>query len=131
MWLEGIARAQQATGAAAGAEAGGQQVIFTTVIPLAALFAIFYFLLIRPQSQKAGEHRKMLGALKRNDEVVTQGGLIGRIVELGDKVVTLEIAPNVRVRVERPQIASLSSYSKAAPKGGSKQGSKESGMEKE
>jgi preprotein translocase subunit YajC len=114
MWFEGIAWAQAASG---GTEAGGQQLIFTTVIPLVALFAVFYFLLIRPQSQKASEHSKMLGALKRNDEVVTQGGLIGRIVELGDKVVTLEIAANVRVRVERSQIQSLSSYAKAAPKG--------------
>jgi preprotein translocase subunit YajC len=115
MWFEGIAWAQAAGG---GTEAGGQQLIFTTVIPLVALFAVFYFLLIRPQSQKASEHSKMLNALKRNDEVVTQGGLIGRIVELGDKVVTVEIAANVRVRVERSQIASLSGYTKAAPKGG-------------
>ncbi len=122
MWFEGIAWAQQAAapGAAAAGGEAGQQLIFTTVIPLVALFAIFYFLLIRPQSQKAGEHTKMLAALKRNDEVVTQGGLIGRIVEMGDKVVTLEIAPNVRVRVERPQIASLSTYSKATPKGAGK-----------
>jgi preprotein translocase subunit YajC len=114
MWPESVAWAQQAAG---GAEATGQQVIFTTVIPLAALFAIFYFLLIRPQSKKAADHQKMLAALKRNDEVVTQGGLIGRIVELGDKVVTLEIAPSVKVRVERPQITSLSSYGKVTPKG--------------
>jgi preprotein translocase subunit YajC len=117
MWLEGIVWAQTA----GGAEAGSQQVLFTTVIPLVALFAIFYFVLIRPQSQKAAEHTKMLGALKKNDEVVTQGGLIGRIVELGDKVVTLEIAPNVRVRVERPQIASLSAYGKTTPKAGAKE----------
>ncbi len=71
-----------------------------------------YFLLLRPQTKKANEHQKMLAALKRNDEVVTTGGLIGRIHELGDKLVTLEIAPNVRVRVERSQIASLSGYGK-------------------
>jgi len=119
MWLEGIAWAQQAAG---GAEGTSQQVLFTTVVPLVALFAIFYFLLIRPQSQKASEHQKMLTALKRNDEVVTQGGIIGRIVELGDKVVTLEIAPNVRVRIERSQITSLSTYSKSpAPKSGGKE----------
>ncbi len=121
MWFEGIAWAQAAGAAAGGVESNSQQVIFTTVIPLVALFAIFYFLLIRPQSQKAAEHQKILSALKRNDEVVTQGGLIGRIVELGDKVVTLEIAPNVRVRVERPQIASLSTYSKTSPKSGGKE----------
>ena len=122
MWFEAIASAQQAaaTGAAASAETSGQQVIFTTVIPLVALFAIFYFLLIRPQSQKASEHQKMLGALKRNDEVITTGGLIGKIVELSEKVVVLEIAPNVRVRVERAQIGALSPYAKTAAKAGAK-----------
>ncbi len=108
MWFEGIAWAQ-ATG---GAGANSQQVIFTTVVPLALLFGIFYFLIIRPQTQKASEHTKMLAALKKNDEVVTTGGLIGRISELGDKVITLEIAPNIRVRVERTQVASASTYGK-------------------
>lgn len=111
MWFEGTAWAQAAAGAS---QAGGEQVIFTTVVPLVLLFGIFYFLIIRPQTQKAAEQSKMLAGLKRNDDVVTTGGLIGRINELGDKVVTLEIAPNVRVRVERTQIASLSSYGKAA-----------------
>ena len=118
MWFEGMAWAQ----ASGTAEANGQQVLFTTVIPLALLFGVFYFLLIRPQSKKASDHQKMLAALKRNDEVVTQGGIIGRIVELGDKVVTLEVAPSVRVRVERPQIASLSSYGKTPPKAGKEKG---------
>jgi preprotein translocase subunit YajC len=112
MWFEGIAYAQTAAKGAGASE----QVIFTTVIPLLFLFGIFYFLLIRPQSRKAAELQKMLAALKRNDEVVTTGGLLGRVVELGDKVVVLEIAPNVRVRVERSQIAGLSTYSKAAAK---------------
>jgi preprotein translocase subunit YajC len=75
--------------------------------PLALIFVVFYFLLIRPQQQKAKEHRVMLGNLKRNDEVITAGGLYGKVVALSDKIVTLEIAPNVRVRVDRPQIASL------------------------
>lgn len=113
MWHEGIAYAQ----ASAGAGATSEQVLYTTIIPLAFLFAIFYFVLIRPQTKKASEHDKMLSALKRNDEVVTTGGLLGRIVELGDKLVTLEIAQNVKVRVERSQVASVSTYSKA-PKSG-------------
>jgi preprotein translocase subunit YajC len=110
MFFEGIAWGQDA------AKAGpvGQEVLFTTIIPLAALFGIFYFLIIRPQVKKASEHTKLIGALKRNDEVVTMGGLIGRITEVGEKIVTLEIAPNVRVRVERPQISALSTYGKAA-----------------
>jgi preprotein translocase subunit YajC len=107
-WFEGVAWAQSAGGAAGNSE----QVIFTTVIPLGLLFGIFYFLIIRPQSQKASEHTKMLAALKRNDEVVTTGGLIGRITEIGDKVVTMEIAQNVRVRIERSQLASISTYGK-------------------
>lgn len=115
MWLEGIAYAQAAGG---GASATSEQVLYTTIIPLAFLFAIFYFVLIRPQTQKAASHEKMLAALKRNDEVVTTGGILGRIVELGDKLVTLEIAQGVKVRVERSQIAALSTYSKIAKSGG-------------
>src|SRR5271156_2236552 len=92
MWLEGIAYAQAAGGSAAGTS---EQVLYTTIIPLAFLFGIFYFVLIRPQTKKASDHDKMLSGLKRNDEVVTTGGLLGRIVELGDKLVTLEIAQNV------------------------------------
>ncbi len=108
MFFEGVAFAQGA------AHAGGnEQVLFSTIIPLALLFGIFYFLIIRPQTKRAAEHSKMVGGLKRNDEVVTNGGLIGRVTDLGDKVVTMEIAPNIRVRVERSQIASLSSYGKS------------------
>ncbi len=75
--------------------------------PLVLIFVVFYFLLIRPQQQKAKEQRAMLANLKRNDEVITAGGLYGKIVALNDKVITLEIAPNVRVRVDRQQITAL------------------------
>ncbi len=114
MWLEGIAYAQ----ATSAASTTSEQVLYTTIIPLAFLFAIFYFVLIRPQTKKASDHEKMLAALKRNDEVVTTGGILGRIVELGDKLVTLEVAQGVKVRVERPQIAALSTYSKIPKSGG-------------
>lgn len=110
MFFEGIAWAAQGT--SASAQGGNEQMLFTTIIPLAVLFGIFYFLLIRPQTKKAQEHDKMVKALKRNDEVVTNGGIVGRIVELGDKLVVLEIAQNVRIRIERPQIAAISSYGK-------------------
>src|SRR5215831_7816360 len=83
-------------------------------LPLVLVMVIFYFLLIRPQQQKAKEHRQMLANLKRNDEVITNGGLYGKVVALNDKVVNLEIAPNVRVRVERQQINSLAAEA-AAP----------------
>ncbi len=75
--------------------------------PLILVFVVFYFLLIRPQQQKQREHTTMLANLKRNDEVVTNGGLYGVVINLGENVVTLEIAPNIRVRVDRQQIAQL------------------------
>ncbi len=120
MLFEGIAYAQ-ASGSAAGAPQGlFDQILTNPVLPIAFIFIVMYFFLLRPQTKKAGEHQKMLAALKRNDEVVTTGGLIGRIVELSEKVVVLEIASNVRVRVERAQIAALSTYSKTAAKSGGK-----------
>ena len=84
------------------------------VLPFALLILAFYWFFLRPQTTKAREHRDLLAKLKRNDEVVTAGGLLGRINEVGDKVIVLEIAPNVRVRVERSQITALSSYGKPA-----------------
>ena len=82
------------------------------ILPIALIFFVLYFVMIRPQTKKASDHQKMLNSLKRNDEVVTTGGLIGKISELGDKVVTLEIAPNVKVRVERAQIAASTGSTK-------------------
>jgi preprotein translocase subunit YajC len=110
MWFEGVAWAQAAQ--STPPQTLFDQVITNPAVPIALIFGVMYFLFIRPQSKKASEHQKMLNALKRNDEVVTTGGLIGRIAEISDKLVTLEIAPGVRVRVERGQIASLSSYGK-------------------
>ena len=86
---------------------GGSPSPLVNFAPLVLIFVVFYFLLIRPQQQKAKDHRMMLANLKRNDEVITAGGIYGKIISLTDKVVTLEIAPNVRVRVDRPQITSL------------------------
>ncbi|GIW42806.1 MAG: hypothetical protein KatS3mg077_0088 [Candidatus Binatia bacterium] len=86
--------------------AGGPSLL-ASLFPLLLIFIVFYFLLIRPQQQKQREHQKMLDSLKVNDEVVTSGGLIGRIVQVGDRILTLEVAPNVRVRVERSYIAAL------------------------
>jgi preprotein translocase subunit YajC len=109
MWFEGIAWAQTA------APAGQPQTLFdqlltNPLVPIVLIFAVMYFLFIRPQTKKTNDHQKMLAALKRNDEVVTTGGLIGRIAELSDKLVTLEIAQGVRVRIERSQIAAISTY---------------------
>ena len=85
-------------------------------IPLILVFVIFYLLLIRPQQKKVKEQREMLGKLKKNDEVMTSGGIYGKVVALSDTVVTLEVAPNVRIRVSRPQIAALVKGEKALAK---------------
>jgi len=69
--------------------------------------AIFYFLLIRPQQRKAKEHQAMVAKLAQGDEVVTAGGLLGRVLDVGDTFVTLEIADGVRVKVQRFQVISL------------------------
>jgi preprotein translocase subunit YajC len=82
----------------------GSQGGMSTIIMMVAMFAIFYFLLIRPQSKKAKEHQNMLSALKKGDEVVTGGGIVGRISGITDKIVTLEISEKVRVRVLKAQV---------------------------
>ena len=114
MFLEGIAWAQGAASSAGGQQAPLiDQLLYGPGVPFALLIVAFYWFFLRPQTTKAREHRDMLAKLKRNDDVVTAGGLLGRVNEIGDKVVVLEIAPNVRVRVERSQITGLSSYGKA------------------
>ena len=93
-----------AQGAAQPAAAGGQ---YGFLIMMGLFFVIFYFMLIRPQSKRAKEHRAMLQALGAGDEVVTNGGLLGRVTEVGENFLTVEIADGVRVKVQKFQIASL------------------------
>jgi len=88
-----------------GASGGGQGGAFGAFIPLILMFAIFYFLLIRPQQKKSKQHREMIASLKKGDRVVSTGGLHGVITGISDDVVTMEIAPKVRVKVSRGSIA--------------------------
>jgi len=76
-------------------------------LPLIILFAVFYFLLIRPQMKRAKEQRAMIAALAKGDEVVTNGGLAGRIDELGDSFVVLEIASGVSVKMQKGAISAV------------------------
>lgn len=92
---------------AQSAQAPGGPGTFLSLAPLILIFVVFYFLLIRPQQKKAREHREMLAKLKRNDEVMTTGGIFGKIMALGENEVTLEVANNVRIRVGRGHIAQL------------------------
>jgi preprotein translocase subunit YajC len=90
--------------AAGGAPAGGGAMPF---IMMAVFVVIFYFLLIRPQQKKQKEHQAMLGKLAAGDEVVLAGGILGRIIELGDQFLTIEIADNVRIKVQRFQVTTV------------------------
>ncbi len=89
---------------AAGEATGGTQAGIMQMVPLVLIFAVFYFLLIRPQQKRAKEQQEMIKALKKGDAVVTSGGLHGTITGLTDTVVTLEIADNVRVKISRQHI---------------------------
>jgi preprotein translocase subunit YajC len=91
------------TQGAGGAQGGGSGL--SAFLPLIIIFAIFYFLLIRPQQKKAKQHRELLAALKKGDRVVSSGGLHGVITGLANDVVTMEVSPKVRVKVSRSSIA--------------------------
>jgi len=85
----------------------GQPDPFMSFLPLILIFVIFYFLLIRPQSKRAKEHKKMVSELKAGDEVVTGGGLLGKITEAGEQFLTVEVADGVRVKVQRHTVGSV------------------------
>ena len=97
----------------AEASAGGGMV---GLFPLVLMFAIFYFLLIRPQQKRQKEHAKMLSLLKKGDRVVTNGGLIGQVFALTDNELVVEIADRVKVRVLRTQV-NLYALDEGAEKG--------------
>ena len=85
----------------------GQADPLMSFLPLIFIFVVFYFLLIRPQSKKAKEHKLMVEALAKGDEVVTNGGMLGRITKVGDNFVELEVADQVSVKVQRQAVANV------------------------
>lgn len=76
-------------------------------LPLIVLVVLFYFMLIRPQMKRSREHRDMLGAMAKGDEVVTAGGIAGKVVNITDAYITVEIADNVAVKVQKASITSV------------------------
>jgi preprotein translocase subunit YajC len=98
-WLIASAHAQAAGGAQPNA--------LLQMLPLLLIFVVFYFLLIRPQSKRAKEHKAMVAALGVGDEVVTAGGILGRIVETGEQFLTVEIANGVQVKVQRHTVTNV------------------------
>lgn len=86
---------------AAAPSGGGDLGIMASLIPLILMFVIFYFLLIRPQNKRAKEHKNMLSALSRGDNVLTAGGILGRIVDVEGDILTLDIGNGTKVRIAR------------------------------
>lgn len=77
------------------------------LLPLVLMFVLLYFLLLRPQMKRAKEHRSMLGALQKGDEVVTAGGTLGKVTNVGDNYVRLEVAPSVEITVQKSSVQTL------------------------
>ena len=99
-----IINTAMAQGAAPATGSGGG---ISSLIFMAAFIAIFYFMLIRPQQKRAKEQQAMLAALSSGDEVVTSGGMLGRVVEVGDNYLGVEIADGVRVKVQKNAITQV------------------------
>jgi len=88
---------------AAAPQGGGLSMILMMVV----LFGLMYFMMIRPQMKRQKEHRTMVAALAKGDEVVTNGGLAGRVEEVGETFITIEIAPNVKVKLQKGAVSQV------------------------
>ena len=91
----------QASGGASG-DAG-----FIGLLPIVLMFVLLYFLMIRPQMKRQKEHKQMVEGLQKGDEVVTGGGVLGRITKMGDNYVSVEIAPNTEISVQKTSVQML------------------------
>jgi preprotein translocase subunit YajC len=101
-WLISSAQAQSAPAAGSGSAS-----MLGTLLPMVLIFVVFYFLLIRPQTKRAKEHRALIAALEVGAEVATSGGIIGKVTEVNEQFLTVEIADNVQVKVQRHTVAQV------------------------
>jgi len=99
-----ISSAFAQTAPAAAAAGGDMQSTLMSMLPLLLMFAVLYFVMIRPQMKKQKEHRAMIDALAKGDEVVTAGGLLGKVSKLGDANIGIEIASGVEVQMQRSAV---------------------------
>ncbi len=91
----------------AGAAAGGMTSSLTQMLPLVLMFVVLYFIMIRPQMKKQKEHKAMIDAIGKGDEVVTAGGMLGRITKVDEQYVSAEIAGNVVVQLQRSAVVQV------------------------
>ena len=93
--------------AAAAAAPAQQSDPMTSLIFFGGMILIFYFILIRPQSKRAKEHRELVAQLSKGDEAVTNGGILGKITDVSEQFVTLEVADNVQIKIQKQSIATV------------------------
>lgn len=86
---------------------GGGEAGWTGLLPIILMFVLLYFMLIRPQMKRAKEHKTMVEALRKGDEVVAAGGVLGKLTRIGEGYVSLEIAPEVEVNVQKASVQTL------------------------
>ncbi|MEY4618839.1 MAG: hypothetical protein RIS65_11 [Pseudomonadota bacterium] len=91
----------------AAAGGAGGSAFFVQLFPLLLIFVVFYMFLIRPQQKRAKEHEAKINAVQKNDDVITAGGLMGKVTKVADDYVEVEIAPNVRVKAVKSTIANV------------------------
>jgi preprotein translocase subunit YajC len=101
-----ISSAFAQTAPAAAAE-GGMQSSLMSMLPLVLMFVVLYFVMIRPQMKKQKEHRSMIDALAKGDEIATAGGVLGKVTKLGDSYLTLEVAPGVELQIQRSAVVQV------------------------
>jgi len=87
--------------------AGAQPSPYSPLIMLAVFFAVFFFFVIRPQMKRAKDHRNMIAAMGKGDEVVTSGGILGRVEDIGDAFITVEISDGVRIKLQKHAITAV------------------------
>ena len=92
---------------AEAAPAAQQADPMTSLIFFGGMILIFYFILIRPQSKRAKEHRELVSQLSKGDEIVTNGGMLGKITDVNEQFVTLEVADNVQLKIQRQAVATV------------------------
>jgi preprotein translocase subunit YajC len=101
-WVYAMGMGPGGAGQGGAAPGGG---MMGALLPLLLMFLVFYVLLIRPQQKRTKQHREFLSSLKKGDEVVTSGGLFGKVTGITENVVTLEVADKVRIKVQRGNIS--------------------------
>lgn len=93
--------------ASAYAQDASSQGGLMSFLPLILIFAVFYFMLIRPQMKRAKEHKRLVSELSKGDEIVTNGGLLGKITDVSDSFVTLELAENIKIKLQRNAVTNV------------------------